>query len=66
MNTYIKTAEGRYAAIRAKRAAVASLPQVQSGEWQIVAAAAWIRRAAKVNVEVKTLHILADGRVGYL
>ena len=66
MNTYIKTSEGRYAAIRAPRAAVAKLPQIESGEWKIIAAAAWIRRAAKINAEVKTLHILADGRVGYL
>lgn len=64
-NTYIKTAEG-HAAIRASRAQVAKLPQVVAGQWAIVPATKSLREAARTNINVKTLHILADGRVGYL
>lgn len=65
MNTYVKTSEG-HAAIRASRAQVAKLPQVASGQWQVVPATSALRKAAALNVNVKALHILADGRVGYL
>ena len=65
MNTYVKTPVG-YAAIRASRAEVAQLPRVISGELSIVPATAALRKAASLNVEVKTLRILADGRLGYL
>lgn len=65
MNTYIKTTEG-HAAIRATRAQVSKLPQVVAGQWAIVPATKALRAAAALNVSVKTLHILADGRVGYL
>lgn len=62
-NTYVKTTEG-HAAIRASRAEVAKLPQVVSGEWQVVPATKALRKAAAINVSVKTLRILNDGRVG--
>lgn len=65
MNTYVKTAEG-HAAIRATRNEVKNLPQVAAGQWVIVPATATLRRAAALNANVKTLHILADGRVAYL
>lgn len=65
MNTYIKTSEG-HAAIRASRAEVAKLPQVVAGQWTIVPATKKLRHDARINVLVKTLRILEDGRVGYL
>lgn len=65
INVYVKTAEG-HAAIRASRAQVAKLPQVVAGQWAIVPATKALRAAAAVNVNVKTLTILRDGRVGYL
>lgn len=65
MNTYIKTPDG-FAAIRASRAEVKKLAQVGSGEWLIVPATASLRRAARVGVNVRTLRILADGRIGLL
>ncbi len=65
MHTYIKTIEG-HVAIRASRAQVAKLPQVVAGQWSIVPATAALRAAARLNINVKTLRILADGRVGYL
>ena len=66
MNTYIKTPDGRYAAIRATRAEVSKLARVTSGLWVIVPASRTLREAARLNVDVKTMRILADGRVGYL
>lgn len=66
MNIYIKTTEGTFAAVRASRAEVNRLPQVVEGRWSVVPATAALRRAARLNVTVKTLRVFDDGRVGYL
>ena len=66
MNTYIKTDDGQYSAIRATRTEVGKLPQIKSGLWSIVPATEQLRRDARLNVDVKTMRILADGRLGYL
>ena len=66
MNTYVKTGDSRFVAIRASRAEVRRLDAIQTGKWVIVPATAKLRREARINVLVPTLRILADGRVGYL
>lgn len=67
MNTYIRDENGRFAAIRASRHAVAKLNAITSGRWQIVPATRALRMLARIyGSDVPTLQILPDGRVGYL
>jgi hypothetical protein len=65
MNTYVQTPTG-FAAIRASAGAVRKLPQVQSGAWSIVPATRALRRDAALGVNVRTVRILPDGRIGAL
>jgi hypothetical protein len=65
MNTYIKGPLG-IATVRAHRTRVAKLPSIVSGQWTIVPATPALRREARLNVAVKNLRILEDGRLGCL
>ena len=65
MNTYIEGPLGTIA-VRAHRTRVAKLPSVTSGEWRIVPATSALLRESRLNVTVKNLRILDDGRVGCL
>jgi hypothetical protein len=66
MNTYIQAHNGDIFAVRASRATVKNNFFIKNGPYKIIPATKKLKDSSRLNVFVKCLRILDDGRLGYL